>query len=124
MTEVNTTASTTTETPKTDEVTNAPVDKKMVWIIYALYGLGFFVGITFIAGVIVAHVTGSDQKGSLLQSHISYQIRTFWWSLIWVVISFILSFFGIGVLTMIVAVIWTLYRVIKGAIRFNANKEV
>ena len=57
-------------------------------------------------------------RGTFLDSHFSWQIRTFWWSLLWVVIASVLiaTFIGmvIGVPLMIGVGLWILYRIIRG----------
>ena len=69
----------------------------MALIVYILYFVAYFVGITAIVGVIIAHV----QKGSgdaVLDSHYDFQIRTFWIGILYLVVGFVLMFVLIGFL--------------------------
>jgi uncharacterized membrane protein len=66
-------------------------------IVYILYFVAYFVGITAIVGVIIAHV----QKGSgdpLLDTHYDFQIRTFWISILYVIVGSVLVIVLVGFL--------------------------
>ena len=58
--------------------------------VYALQAAGFLFGITWIVAVIIDYVKRDDARGSWLESHFSWQIRTFWWGLLWGVIGGVL----------------------------------
>jgi uncharacterized membrane protein len=99
--------------------------KTLTMVVYALQVLSVFVGITAIVGVIINYVKREDAAGTLYESHFDWQIRTFWWGLVWTVIGFVLLFaFGLGLLVWFVAGIWALYRVIKGFLKLNDNQPV
>ena len=99
-------------------------NKNVVLVIYVLYALAVLTGITAIAGVIVAYIKRDDVQGTWLASHIDWQIRTFWWGLALSIISFILMLVVIGVLMWLVVACWLIYRVAKGWLRLNDNREV
>jgi uncharacterized membrane protein len=99
--------------------------KTLTMVVYALQVLSVFVGITAIVGVIINYVKRDDAAGTLYASHFDWQIRTFWWGLVWSAIGFVLLFaFGLGLLVWFVAGIWALYRVIKGFLKLNDNQPV
>ena len=99
--------------------------KNLTMVVYALQVLSVFVGITAIVGVIINYIKREDAAGTLYESHFDWQIRTFWWGLVWSVIGFVLLFaFGLGLLVWFVAGFWALYRVIKGFIKLNDNQPV
>ncbi len=99
--------------------------KTLTMVVYALQVLSVFVGITAIVGVIINYVKREDAAGTLYASHFDWQIRTFWWGLVWTIVGFVLLFaFGLGLLVWFVAGIWALYRVIKGFIKLNDNQPV
>ena len=56
-------------------------DRAMPAVIYALYILGLFHGLTLIVGLIMAYALRGG-AGPLNGSHYTYMIRTFWISLI------------------------------------------
>ena len=69
-----------------------------------------------------------EARGTWLESHFSWQIRTFWWSLVWFVVGWILFITIIGIVLAyplwIVAFLWAIYRVVKGWIKLNDAKPV
>jgi uncharacterized membrane protein len=93
---------------------NLESEKNLVMVIYALYAASFLVGITAIVAIIMNYVKKDDVAGTWLQSHHRWQIRTFWFSLLWCVIGIPLSF----------AVIWVIYRIVKGWLRLSENKSM
>ncbi len=109
---------------------NAKIEelKKYALIVYILYALGFIIGITPIAGVIVAYLKKNDAVGTWIESHFEYQIRTFWISLIGLVVGIILSFTIIlSILSIVIVladIVWFLYRTIKGWLMLNDRKEI
>jgi uncharacterized membrane protein len=96
--------------------------------IYACYAIGFFIGVTWLVGVIIAYIKRDEAKGTWMESHFSWQIRTFWWSVLWCVVGSILFVTIIGIVIAwplwAVAWLWALYRVIKGWIKLNDAKPV
>jgi uncharacterized membrane protein len=53
--------------------------KDITTAVYALQAVGFLVGVTFIAGVIINYIKLPDVTGTLYESHFRWQMRTFWW---------------------------------------------
>jgi uncharacterized membrane protein len=99
--------------------------KTLTMVVYGLQVLSIFVGVTAIIGVIVNYVKREDAAGTVYATHFDWQIRTFWWGLVWSVVGFILLFaFGLGLVVWFVAGIWALYRVIKGFLKLNDNQPV
>ena len=96
--------------------------------IYACYAVGFFIGITWLVGIIIAYVKRDDGKGTWMESHFSWQIRTFWWSLLWCLIGAIFAVTVIGLVVAwplwAIAWLWALYRVIKGWLRLSESRPV
>ncbi|PCM45737.1 DUF4870 family protein [Marinobacter sp. ANT_B65] len=98
-------------------------EKNTVWLVYILHVLGFFTGgLTSIAAIIVNYVKMSDMKSSVAKSHFKWQIRTFWWGLLWSLISLVLTYFLVGLLGFVVLFFWFVYRLVMGMIKLNDNK--
>src|SRR6185295_11430505 len=57
----------------------------------------FLTGWPSIIAVIINYVKRSDVRGTYLDSHFGWQIRTFWYTVLWVVVCFILVFTLIGI---------------------------
>lgn len=98
-------------------------EKNTVWLVYILHVLGFFTGgITSIAAIIINYVKMGDMKSQVAISHFKWQIRTFWWSLLWSVISLVLVYFVVGFLGFVILFFWFVYRLVIGMINLNSGK--
>jgi uncharacterized membrane protein len=93
--------------------------------VYVLQALAFFWGITAVIGIIVDYVKLDDARGTWVESHLRWQIRTFWWGLFWSVIGIASIWaFGLGFLVLAVVYVWTIYRVVKGWLKLTERKRV
>ena len=92
--------------------------------VYALQAAGFLFGITWLVAVIVDYVKRDDARGSWLESHFSWQIRTFWWGLLWGVIGGVLLLVLVGYLVLVANAVWIIYRIVKGWLRLAERREV
>lgn len=98
--------------------------KTLATVVYALQAAGFFVGITWIVAVVINYVKKEETKGTWLESHFSWQIRTFWWGLLWAVIGTLLVFVLIGFAVLLADAVWIIYRIVKGWLNLNENKPI
>ncbi|MBS3805634.1 MAG: hypothetical protein KGY54_13890 [Oleiphilaceae bacterium] len=95
----------------------------MAVAVYILQGLSFFLGgITGLAGVIINYVKLDDVRGTWIEPHFHWQIRTFWIALLWTVIGVITTLIVIGWFILLGMAIWVIYRVVKGALALNDGK--
>src|SRR5260370_37591543 len=87
--------------------TRPPVvsDEQLVLIVYLLYFAAYIFGVTALIGVIIAHSRFPDAT-LLLRSHYQFQIRTFWFGLLYVLVGPVLVTFvpGIGLSLLILVV--------------------
>ncbi len=118
---------------------NAPADG-LVTITHVIYGLHAFTVITgllspmlivtaFLTGwpsllaVVLNYIKRSEARGTYLESHFRWQIRTFWFALLWVVVAglLMLTLIGIPLAIAVVSIagLWVLYRVARGWLRLN-----
>lgn len=99
--------------------------RQITLVVYVLQALSFFFGLTAIVGLVINYVKKEDAAGTLYQSHFDWQIRTFWWGLLWSVLGVILIFaLGLGLIVLFVAWIWAIYRVVKGWLKWNDRQPV
>lgn len=98
--------------------------KTLTAIIYALYALSFFVGITAIVAIIMNYVKKDDVTGTFLESHFRWQIRTFWFGLLWGILGMITLFIIVGWFVLVADAIWIIYRIVKGWLYLNDNKSL
>jgi uncharacterized membrane protein len=115
----------------------APADSSLIaWTegIYALHAFSLLIGIlgtativgAFLIGwpsliaVILNYVKRADVRGTWLESHFRWQIRTFWFGLLWVSLCllFIIATLGIGIIVAWVPLtfvsLWFIYRIARG----------
>jgi uncharacterized membrane protein len=101
-------------------------------LVYALHALSLLIGITSAATIIGAFVFGlpsiiaviinylkrGEARGTFLESHFRWQIRTFWFGLLWCLLGGFLfvTFIGIpfAIVVIIAAGLWVIYRVVRG----------
>lgn len=115
-------------------------------IVYALHALGlalgafgaasvlgsFLFGWPSIIAVILNYVKRSEARGTWLESHFDWQIRTFWWALLWALIvaavSTVLAIVIIGFATWAVGMfalgVWAIYRVARGWLRLKDRQPM
>jgi uncharacterized membrane protein len=121
-----------------------PALVRVTHIIYALHALSLVTGIVGAATVVGAFLTGwpsivavilnyvkrSEARGTVLESHFRWQIRTFWFGLLWVLLCvlFIVVTFGIGIivawLPLAVVGLWFIYRVARGWLALNDRRPM
>ena len=97
---------------------------KIVWLVYILQLLSFIFIITCFAAIIINYVKRDDLSTTWYASHCRWQIRTFWFSVLWGCVGFILSLILIGHAILFIVPLWFLYRVIKGMFRLYENKPM
>ena len=98
--------------------------KSLTTIIYALYAASFLVGITAIVAIVMNYVKKEDVAGTFLESHFRWQIRTFWFGLLWGVLGAITMLIIVGWFVLTANGIWIIYRIVKGWLRLNDNKPM
>lgn len=99
-------------------------NKTITTIIYALYAASIFFGVTALVAIIMNYVKRDDVHGTFLESHFRWQIRTFWFALLWAVIGAITWIIIIGWFILGANFIWYLYRIIKGWLRLTEDKPM
>ncbi len=99
-------------------------DAGITALVYGLQALSLITGITLFAAVIVNYVKRDDVRGSWLESHFRWQIRTFWYSLLWTVLGALTLILLIGYLILGLELLWFIYRVAKGWLRLRDGQPM
>ena len=106
-------------------------------VIYGLHAVSLLIGIVGVASVVGAFLTGwpsiiavilnyvkrGEVHGTWLWSHFRWQIRTFWFGMLWVMLCavFVVATLGIGLLVaalpLMVLAVWFVYRILRGWLR-------
>ena len=115
---------------------------RLTHFIYALHAFSAVMGIISSAAVVTSFLTGwpsilavilnyarrSEVRGTFLESHFRWQIRTFWYAALWVVIALGLIITIIGIpfawLIALVTGVWVLYRIGRGWLALNEMREI
>lgn len=98
--------------------------RKVAMLVYALQAASFIFGITFIAGVIINYLKREGAQTTWLASHFRWQIRTFWFGLLWGCIGGVTMLLGIGFIILAVDTLWVIYRIAKGWLRLSEEEEM
>jgi uncharacterized membrane protein len=113
-------------------------------VIYGLHAVSLVIGIITAATVVAAFLTGwpsiiavilnyvkrSEAQGTWLESHFRWQIRTFWYGLLWVALCLLLVVATLGVALLIawlplgVVGLWFIYRIGRGWLRLNDRRPM
>jgi uncharacterized membrane protein len=98
--------------------------KTVATVVYALQVAGFFTGIAWIVAIVVNYVKLDDARGTWLESHFRWQIRTFWWGLLWGAIGALTALVLVGFAILFAAAVWIIYRIAKGWLSLAENKPL
>ncbi len=94
----------------------------------AFVATAFVFGIPSIIAVVMNYLKRDEARGTYLESHFRWQLRTFWFALMWIVLIGLFSaplvlLLGLGILTwmfgILVVGIWIIYRVARGWLRLK-----
>jgi uncharacterized membrane protein len=120
----------------------APALVNVAHLVYALHALSLLIGVMTAATIIGAFVFGvpsiiavvinylkrEEARGTFLESHFRWQIRTFWFALLWCVIGAMLfaTFVGIPLAVMVffAASVWAIYRIARGWLALRDRKPM
>ncbi len=115
-------------------------------VIYALHSLAVLIGLasaativgSFVCGVpsivavIMNYVQRSATRGTFLESHFRWQIRTFWFAALWLIVTWAVSLplfvIGIGFALLLVGTVgigvWISYRVVRGWLALHERRPM
>ena len=123
-----------------------PLPVNAALLVYALFAIAALIGVAShgfplfaplmgvvgIVAIIIAHVKRDEAAGSWLASHFTWQIRTFWWSLLWAMVG-ALVFVTLGLILIGIPIafaiwaadtIWVIYRVVRGYLLFHESRPL
>lgn len=91
---------------------------------YILYGVSIFIPPVGIGAVIFAHYKRPHVAGTYIESHMTFLIRTFWLTVLFSIIGFVLAIVAIGFLILFVVGVWYIFRIVKGFVVFNDGQPL
>ena len=98
--------------------------RQLTMAVYVLQLASILVGITLVAGAIINYLKRGEVRGTWLESHFRWQIRTFWWSLLWFGVGLALLVFIVGFFILVALAMWLLYRAIKGWLELEERRPM
>jgi len=104
-------------------VSSAEADRTFTLASYVLHLVGAALGITSIIGLVLNYLKRGT-SGEMLDSHHSFMIRTFWWTMLWYVIGVITVFLLVGFAILFVAWVWYIYRHVRGLIALSNGEPM
>ena len=126
--------------------TNVTTGSHYTWtqVIYGLHAFSILTGIlgaatvigAFLIGwpsliaVILNYVKRGEVRGTWLESHFRWQIRTFWYGLLWVCLcaAFVLLTLGLGIFIVWVPLgiltVWFVYRILRGWMALSGGRPM
>jgi len=115
-------------------------------VTYALHALGlaigafgtasvvgaFLFGWPSIIAVIINYVKRDEARGTWLESHFTWQIRTFWFALLWALgigavgalLAIVLVGFAIWIVGFFALGLWAIYRIVRGWMALRDRRAV
>ena len=115
---------------------------RLAHVMYALHAFSAVMGLVSSAAVVTAFLTGwpsivavilnyvkrGDVRSTYLESHFRWQIRTFWFALLWVAVAFLLAITIIGIpfawLLVVATGVWVLYRIVRGWLALTDGRPI
>lgn len=136
------------DTPMTSDTHRDPDPALVTWtqVTYALHAFGlalgafgastivgsFLFGWPSIIAVVLNYIKRAEARGTWLESHFTWQIRTFWFALAWavavglvgLVLTIVLVGFAIWAVGLFLLGAWAIYRVVKGWMRLHSRQTI
>jgi len=97
---------------------------KWTSIVYLLQIISFIVLISSIAGIILNYIKLDAVKNTWLESHFRWQIRTFWFGLLWSIVGVLTAWLLVGFVILVINSIWIVYRIVRGYVALLDHQTV
>jgi uncharacterized membrane protein len=126
-------------------VAGGGADPSLVRLTHLIYGLhaaavvvgilssatvagGFVFGVPSLIAVVINYVKRGEAAGTWLDSHFRWQIRTFWFTVLWLLVYglLVITIIGIPIAWLLIAILglWVGYRVVRGWLALNDGKTI
>ena len=102
--------------------------KDITTLVYVLQAVAILIAPTAIIAVIINYIKRSEVAGSILESHFRWQLRTFWFAILWFGLAVLLIVTVIGAIIgyplLAVTYVWWMYRFVRGWLTLNKNQPM
>ena len=113
---------------KSTDAPPAPSLVTITHVVYALLALSLVTGIPAILAVIINYVKRRETRGTYLDSHFYWQIRTFWFGILWCVIALVLAVtivlapFALAIIAGLG--VWMIHRIFRGWLALKKHEAI
>jgi uncharacterized membrane protein len=100
-------------------------DRTVMHVLYAMHTIAWAsIGMLAVIALIINYIKRADENDSVYVSHHNYMIATFWWTVLWLVVTspLYLLLFLPGMIAHTIVLLWYLYRCIRGWLRFTDGR--
>jgi uncharacterized membrane protein len=111
-----------TQTDFTALEAKSPGDRTVMHVLYGLHTVAWAsLGTLAVVALIVNYIKRADEVDAVYASHHNYMIATFWWTVLWLVVTspLYLLFLLPGFVAHAIVGLWYLYRCLRGWLRFS-----
>ena len=105
--------------------TKTDTDRTVMHVLYALHTVAWISGgLLAVIALIVNYIKRTGEHDAVYVSHHNYMIATFWWTVLWLIVTspLYLLLFLPGMVAHSVILLWYLYRCIRGWLRFTDGR--
>jgi uncharacterized membrane protein len=116
------------QTDYADFETKTSGDRTVMHVLYGLHTVAWLsMGMLAVVALIVNYIKRADEHDAVYASHHNYMIATFWWTVLWLVITgplwlFMLLLLPLGPIAYAIIGLWYLYRCLRGWLRFTDGR--
>ena len=100
-------------------------DRTVMHVLYGLHTIAWAsMGMLAVIALIVNYIKRADEHDAVYSSHHNYMIATFWWTVLWLVVTaplWVLLFLP-GAIAYTIIGLWYLYRCLRGWLRFSDGR--
>jgi uncharacterized membrane protein len=103
----------------------SPADRTVMHVLYGLHTVAWAsMGTLAVIALIINYIKRGDEHDAVYASHHNYMIATFWWTILWLVVTGPLWLFFLipGAIAYTIVGLWYLYRCIRGWLRFTDGR--
>lgn len=99
--------------------------KRLATAVYLCQVLAFaFAGLPLLVGVVINFMRRDEVKGTWLESHFDWQIKTVWMALVGLALSGLTFELGIGFFILIATIVLLVYRIVVGWNALSSDRPV
>ena len=92
--------------------------------IYALQASTYVLGVTYLLAPLLAYWKRKQAQGTWLESHLRWQINTFWFSLAGLAVGLLTLYLQLGIFVLAATSLWFVYRIGQGWTRLSRGQPI